>query len=244
MELGDIKGNKSKYFKKSENKEVTITSKYINLGVNSDFDLKETVYILSETEYKELTDINNTDTAREIAITKDNLNDMTNKYNDVIAELDNKETTIKELENKINILTAGNDDKDNTIKGCENQITTLKKELKIYTGVNLEELQQNIKDSETLIKTLNKEIKTKTDYIIYMEQLQTDYIKLIAYYNNFIDKYRTRNIINRIINTSVNLDTPQLKHIDIKGDILKDSSEPVILMAPINSSNKEDKEGK
>lgn len=55
MEQSQIKGSITTYFKKSENKNIERISKYINLGVNSKFNVNDVAYVLNETEYNILT---------------------------------------------------------------------------------------------------------------------------------------------------------------------------------------------
>ena len=232
MEQKKIKANKSKYYKKSENKTVETTSKYINLGVNTAFNVGDIAFILNETEYNDLNNIANTDNAKEIAKLKETITEL----NKQIAKLtDDKET-----------LTTTNNDLANKLATSETQITELnnrirqtEKELSKYTAINVDDLQQKATELETSNNELNKEIKTKTDYIVYLEQLQTDFVKLIAYYNLYFETYKHRNILKRIANTDVNsdIDKPMLKHLDFKGNPTNKDNAPIIATAKPTDAN-------
>ena len=58
LETGTIKGNKTKYFNKTENKEVVKYSKYVNLGVNSAFDIGDKAVVLPINLYDDLINSN------------------------------------------------------------------------------------------------------------------------------------------------------------------------------------------
>lgn len=234
MEQKKIKGSKSSYYKQSEKRNIERTSKYINLGVNSAFDVGDVAFILSETEYTNLNELANTDATKEIAKLKETITEL----NKQIANLtDDKET-----------LTTTNNDLANKLATSETQITELnnrirqtEKELSKYTAINVDDLQQKATELETSNNELNKEIKTKTDYIVYLEQLQTDYTKLIAYHKLYFETYKHRNILKRIANTDVNsdIDKPMLKHLDFKGNPTNKDNAPIIATAKPTDANSE-----
>ena len=76
MEQKKIKGSKSSYYKQSEKRNIERTSKYINLGVNSAFDVGDIAFILSETEYTNLNELANTDATKEIAKLNETISDL------------------------------------------------------------------------------------------------------------------------------------------------------------------------
>lgn len=216
MEQSQIKGKLSSYYKQSENKTIEKTSKYINLGVNSSFDVGELAYILSETEYNDLTEIANTDTAKHIAT-----------LTETISEL---RTDIATLTDENNKLKASNNELVNTVGANETELSELRqliqqkeKELSKYTAIDVETLQQKATELETENKELNKQLGIKTDYIVYLEQLQTDYKELINYQRN--KKFLTP-LLNAIGLTDIA--KPQLKHLDMKGHLITSKNEPIL----------------
>lgn len=234
MEQKKITGSKSSYYSKSEKRNIERTSKKVNLGVNSAFDVGDVAYVLSETEYNDLIKLTNTDATKEIT-----------KLNE----------TIKELNNKLNSLTNDNETLNNANKdlsvinsNLEKEISQLKdliynkdKELTKYNAIDVDKLQQLTTELETTNKELNTEIKTKTDYIVYMEQMQTDFVKLLSYYNDYFKTYKNRNILKRIANTDVNsdIDKPMLKHLDLKGNPINKEDAPTIPIAKTDNAKSE-----
>lgn len=231
MEQKKIKANKSKYYKKSENKTVETTSKYINLGVNTAFNVGDIAFILNETEYNDLNNITNTDNAKEIAKLKETISDL----NKQIAILTDENKTISKTNSKLTATVGVN---ESEISKLNNLIHSKDKELAKYNGVNVDDLQHKATELETTNKELNTEIKTKTDYIVYLEQLQTDYTKLIAYHRLYFKSYKHRNILKRIANTDVtsDIDKPMLKHLDFKGNPTNKENAPIIATAKPNET--------
>lgn len=234
MEQKQIRGSKSSYYKQSENKNIEKTSKYINLGVNSAFDVGDIAFILSETEYTNLNELANTDATKEIA----KLNETISDLNKQITNLTNENTSLETINKS---LSDANSELETKVSELNNTIQQTEKELSKYTAINVDDLQQKATELETSNNELNKEIKTKTDYIVYLEQLQTDYTKLIAYHRLYFETYKHRNILKRIANTDVNsnIDKPMLKHLDLKGNPTNKDNAPIIATVKPNDVNSE-----
>lgn len=232
MEQKQIKGSKSSYYKQSEKKNIERTSKYINLGVNTAFDVGDIAFILSETEYTNLNELANTDATKEIATLNETISDLNKQITKLTNENTSLETTNKSLSN-------ANSGLETKVSELNNTIHQKEKELSKYIAINIDNLQQKTTELKTSNNELNKEIKTKTDYIVYLEQLQTDYVKLIAYYRLYFKTYKHRNILKRITNTDVNsdIDKPMLKHLDFKGNPTNKDNSPIIANVKPSDAN-------
>ena len=222
VEKGEIKGNKSSYYKKTEKKTVTTTSKYVNLGVNSLFDVGDIVYVLGDKEYDDLT--------------SSNIDVLMNE----IEQLKEENRTLKDSNNVLSDkLTAS----DNEIITLNATITMQEKKLSKYNDVDIDQLNQSImelnnkngrlhdeKDNLQNEKDkLNKEIHDKDDEIKHMGEVQADYRVLIQYLNDYINQQHNRHIFQRIINTIVELDRPALQQIDFNGDIKESVTIPATI---------------
>lgn len=71
-------------------------------------------------------------------------------------------------------------------------------------------------------------------YIIYLEQLQTDYKELLHYNRN-------KNFLTPLLNAFGLFDIvkPQLKHLDMKGHQLNKDNEPILTKATDTETNSE-----
>lgn len=196
-ETGIIKGNKTKYFKKSENKEVTKYSKYVNLGVNSNFKLDDIVAVLLINDY-------------------DNL--IANNINS--DELNNANETIKELNKEI-------DSKDKAIANLSNVNEDLTKDLANATKENATTLSAiaNLKDEINSKDVKLTEIMTilKQYNIKEFEELSTllnDYKVALNYLSDCIVAYETQGRFKRFLkeNPTSDIRKPPLKLIDYRGN--------------------------
>ena len=217
VETGIIKGKKSKYYNKSEDKEIIKYSKTINLGVNSSFNIDDNVIILSETDYKQLiatneTDIKATETIKElnnIIVTNEN------RINSLSDELEELKTEILKLTNENNINLSALTDLTNDYKATEIELTEVKRVMKQYNINNADDLQQLFK---------------------LFEFMEIDYIRVINYLNKYLELLQHRGLLQRIINKdlSVDVDKPLLKYIDLQGNKLNDDS---VALNTINVDN-------
>lgn len=232
MEQKKIKGTKKTY--ETQNKKVTKCNRYINLGVNTAFAVDDVVYVLSETEYNDLTATANANATVNISELKETLTE--------------KEKEIAKLTRNITTLETSNTNLTNQIGANETAISELKeliqqkeKELSKYIAIDVDSVTNKLNELETENKDINKEIRTKTDYIVYLEQLQTDYTKLLAYYILYSEKYKSRNIFKRIANTDVDSDIakPTLKHLDLKGNPTDKETAPTIPIVNKSDANSE-----
>ena len=175
VETGIIKGKKSKYYNKSEDKEIIKYSKTINLGVNSSCNIDDNVIILSETDYKELiatneTDIKATETIKElnnIIVTNEN---RINKLSDEVEEL---KTEILKLTNENNINLSALTDLTNDYKATEIELTEVKRVMKQYNINNADDLQQLFKLFEFM----------EIDYIRVINYYETDQMHVVHHSN-------------------------------------------------------------
>ena len=229
MEQTKIKGNKSSYFKKSENKTIETISKIANLGVNSCFDVGDVVYVLSETEYNDLMETVNTDDAKEIAKLNETITLLKKEINTLTDDNNKLQATNKELTN-----TIGNNESD--ISKLQQEKTELndlilskEKELSKYDAIDVEKLQQENTDFETTNKELLEKVTNRDEYIIYLELLQSDFKLLVQYLNTSLTLQKQRNFFNRVINKDVasDIDKPQLELIDFKGNVSDDADAPI-----------------
>lgn len=217
VETGIIKGKKSKYYNKSEDKEIIKYSKTINLGVNSSFNIDDNVIILSETDYKQLiatneTDIKATETIKElnnIIITNEN------RINSLSDELEELKTEILKLTNENNINLSALTDLTNDYKATEIELTEVKRVMKQYNINNADDLQQLFK---------------------LFEFMEIDYIRVINYLNKYLELLQHRGLLQRIINKDLSgdVDKPLLKYIDLQGNKLNDDS---VALNTINVDN-------
>ena len=137
MEQKQVKGSNSTYYNKSKKKEVKTTSKYINLGVNSLFNVDDMAYILSDKEYNRLTNDN-----KEIKELKQQIEVLTNRCNDLLS-------SNKELSDKVTVY-------DNEITSLNQMISSKDKEIS-DNKINIEKYQQTKEDLEIANKE-NKEL--------------------------------------------------------------------------------------
>lgn len=211
MEQKQVKGSNSTYYNKSKKKEVKTTSKYINLGVNSLFNVDDMAYILSDKEYNSLTNDN-----KEIKELKQQIDVLTNRYNDLLS-------INKELSDKVTAY-------DNEITSLNQMISSKDKEIS-DNKINIEKYQQTKEDLEIANKE-NKElisdVMDRDNYINYLERVQSDYRVLIQYFNLYLEQYQQRNIIKRVTNADVDITKPTLNYIDFKGNISDNVSAPLI----------------
>lgn len=211
MEQKQVKGSNSTYYNKSKKKEVKTTSKYINLGVNSLFNVDDMAYILSDKEYNSLTNDN-----KEIKELKQQIDVLTNRCNDLLS-------SNKELSDKVTAY-------DNEITSLNQRISSKDKEIS-DNNINIEKYQQAKKDLEIANqenKELISDVMDRDNYINYLERVQSDYRVLIQYFNLYLEQYQQRNIIKRVTNADVDITKPTLNYIDFKGNISDNVSAPLI----------------
>ena len=196
FETGIIKGKKTRYYKQSEGKEIIRYSKTINLGVNSSFNIDDSVVVLSDDDFKNLNNNNASERISELnCIIADNEN-IINVLSDEVAALRAEVKKLTNSNNKyletINRLTSDN-------KADELELTELKRVMKHHDITSADELQQLFK---------------------LFELLEVDYIRTIDYLNKYLDMLQQRGLLQRIINKDVVVDSPALKYIDVKGNKL------------------------
>lgn len=223
MEQKKIKGTKKT--QKNKNETITKCNRYINLGVNSTFEVGATAYILSETEYNDLND-------------KANVNDD-NNITELKELLTDKEKEIAKLNDTITTLETSNNDLTVKVGAYETDISQLnlliqqkETELSKYTAIDIDKLTNDKETLETENKELSKQLGIKTDYIVYLEQLQTDYKELINYFRN-------KNFLTPLLNAIglSDIDKPQLKHIDMKGNKTDKNNEPILTESNSTDAN-------
>lgn len=234
MEQSQIKGSTTTYFKKSENKNIERISKYINLGVNSKFNVNDVAYVLNETEYNNLIDKANTDAVKQIA----KLNETISELNKQITNLTDDKETLINTNNKLSNKLATYETQITELKQMNQQTAqenkTLTNQLNKYVNIDVDKLQMKTETLTDENKDLLINIKEMDKYIIYLEQLQTDYKELINYNRN-------KNFLTPLLNAIGLSDVvkPQLKHLDMKGHQLNKDNEPILTKATDTETNSE-----
>lgn len=228
MEQKRIKGKQTSYYKKSENKEIVRISKYINLGVNSAFDVDDTVIVLSAPEYDDLLSLANTDTAKAIAKNDETISELNNIVAKVTEDNNRLEFANMELLNTIT-------DNETKLSELQAMVTELQVKLSKYDAIDVEHLQDMVNSLESNNTDLLNKVTNRDEYIIYLELLQTEYKLLLQYLNSYLKLYKQRGLINRIANKDVtDIDKPQLEMIDFKGNVSDDAKAPIITVNPDN----------
>lgn len=211
MEQKQVKGSNSTYYHKKKKKEIKTTSKYINLGVNSLFNVDDIAYILSDEEYNSLTN-----DSKEIKELKQQIDVLTNKCDDLLSSNKNLSDKVTAYENEITSLNQLISSKDKEIS--DNKI-------------NIEKYQQT-KEKLEIANKENKELISnvvdRDNYINYLERVQSDYRVLIQYLNLYLEQYQQRNIIKRIANSDIDITKPTLNYIDFKGNLSDNVTAPLI----------------
>ena len=192
----DVKGT-GKEYKLADGTKKKSVSKRIDLGTKCPFDIGENVAILK-----------------------------TENYDELQAQLQELEDTISEHEAEIKQLKQQNltlSDELDTAKGFllekDDIITKLEKEIAVYDGKHIDELEAKAKELDTsknVIIKLQQELADKQDSI-------NDYEKLTDYKDNIINLLRNQSFIDRYIKRTTvedDLAEPSLKTIDIDGNKL------------------------
>lgn len=208
MEQKQIKGSQANYYSEKEKRVIERVSKYINLGVNSAFDVGDIAHILSDVEYREVLE--------EIKQLKDSNN---------VLDADNKA-----LKEQLNSLSDEVTTYENEIQQHKNEIDKLnltimeqEQELNKYSNIDIDMLQQSIKE-------LSDRVTNRDEYIIYLELLQSDYKVLIQYLNICKDLQDNRNAFNRLLNKDAtsDIDKPTLELINFDGSVIDKKNAPII----------------
>lgn len=196
-ETGIIKGNKTKYFKKSENRKVATISKYINLGVNSDFNIDDVVAVLPINEYETLIANNTND---------DELNKLNETITDLNKELSDKETAITNLNNTNERLTK--------------ELAELNKEnaTNLSAMVNLKDVINGKDKKLTEIMAILKHYDIKQ--IDDLNTLLSEYKIALSYFSDCLVAYEKQGRFKRFLkeNPTNEIAKPPLKLIDYKGN--------------------------
>ena len=226
MEQKKIKGTKKT--QKNKNETITKCNRYINLGVNSTFNVGDDVYILSETEYTNLTDKATANDGVIISELKETITEKEKEIANLTAKITTLKTENKSLTNKVGNISELQ--QENT--ELNNLILSKEKELAKYNAIDIDKLTNDKETLETENKELSKQLGIKTDYIVYLEQLQTDYKELINYFRN-------KNFLTPLLNAIglSDIDKPQLKHIDMKGNKTDKNNEPVLTESNSTDAN-------
>ena len=235
MEQKKIKGTKKT--QKNKNETITKCNRYINLGVNSTFNVGDDAYILSETEYTSLTDKATANDDAIISELKETITEKEKEIANLTAKITTLETSNKDLTNQVGNISKLQ--QENT--ELNNLIRSKEKELAKYTAIDIDKLQQKATELETENKELSNKVTNRDEYIIYLELLQTDYKLLVQHLNNYLSLYKHRNIINRVINKDVasDIDKPQLEMMDFKGNISDEAKAPIIVIDKSNVNKSE-----
>lgn len=156
LETGTIKGNKTTYFNKTENKEVVKYSKYLNLGVNSCFDIGADVVIIAKKDYDNLINTNSNDV--ELMETIKELSNTIDDKDKTIATLTNE---VAELNNEIRTIGNSNTNNATRIADLTNELKAVELELTAITTVMK---QYNITTPDEL-NTIFIDIRTALNYL-------------------------------------------------------------------------------
>lgn len=154
LETGIIKGNKTKYYNKTDDKEVVKYSKYVNLGVNSCFNIDDDVVVISKKEYDDLTATNGNETEiikelNNLIDDKDNkITNLTDKMAELNREIGNINNTNTNNANKIADLTT-------ELKAVELELTELKTIMKQYNITHADELGNLIAEFRVILNYLS-----------------------------------------------------------------------------------------
>lgn len=213
LETGTIKGNKTKYFNKSENKEVVKYSKYVNLGVNSAFDIGDKAVVLPINLYDDLIN-SNKDNIKQLETIKELNNTIADKDN-TIADLTNK---VANLNDEIRTISTTNTSNATRIADLTTELKAVELELTAITTVMK---QYNITSADEL-NTIFNDVRTALNYL-----------------SDCITAYETQGRIKRFLkeNPTIDIAKPPLMLMDYKGNI-NTGNGAEISATKVNDSNK------
>ena len=213
LETGTIKGNKTKYFNKTENKEVVKYSKYVNLGVNSAFDIGDKAVVLPIDDYNNIINSND-DNIKQLETIKELNNTIADKDN-TIADLTNE---VANLNNEIRTISTTNTSNATRIADLTTELKTVELELKELTTVLK---QYNITTADEL-NTIFADVRTALSYL-----------------SDCITAYETQGRIKRFLkeNPTIDIAKPPLMLMDYKGNI-NTGNGAEISATKVNDSNK------
>lgn len=164
FETGIIKGNKTKYYNKTDDKEIVKYSKYINLGVNSNFNIDDNVVVLSKKYYDELMGNNNneiklSETIKELSNNNDELMELIKIKDNEIGNLTADNSKLKDQLQQTTITNANKSDKitklTETTSALEQQLTEYKATLKQYDINTADDLNNLIDEYKIILNYLN-----------------------------------------------------------------------------------------
>ena len=213
LETGTIKGNKTTYFNKTENKEVVKYSKTINLGVNSRFNINDSVIVIAKKDYDNI-----------ITANADNI-----KQNETIKELnkviDDKDNTINDLTNEVAKLNQMIQTISNTNTTNATKITDLMAELKAVeldlTAITTVMKQYNISNADEL-NTIFIDVRTALNYL-----------------SDCITAYEKQGRFKRFLkeNPTTDITKPSLMLMDYKGNVNNNNGAEIINTKTNDSNN-------
>ena len=194
LETGTIKGNKTKYYNKTNETEIIKYSKYVNLGVNSNFNIDDEVVVIAKQYYNDVIAVNNDDIKL-----NETIKELSNNNDELMELLELKNNNIDELRDQLQQSTNTNANKSDEIINLTN---------------SLAEVEQQLTEYLTILKQYN--ITTSDD----LNRIFGEFRVILNYLNDCIIAYEKQGRIKRFLkkNPTSDIVKPATKLLDYRGN--------------------------
>lgn len=194
LETGIIKGNKTKYYNKTDDKEIIKYSKYVNLGVNSSFNIDDKVVVMAKQYYDDLMAVNDDDIKL-----NETIKELSNNNDELMELLEIKDNNIDELRDQLQQSTNTNANKSDEIINLTN---------------SLAEVEQQLTEFKTILKQYD--ITTSDD----LNNVFGEFRVILNYLNDCLIAYEKQGRIKRFLkeNPTSDIVKPATKLLDYRGN--------------------------
>ena len=214
-----VKGNNITYNKKDG--KVNKINKYLNLGVNSLFNVDDEVIIISADDFDSI--------ATADAPTPDDksLLDEISKLEKTIEDKDNE---IKQLKDSYSKLNDSVDEVKALLLSKDSTIDELEKKLVKYDAVDVDEFKEKLTSLNKQNDDLNSELRKSNKIIMMLQNQKMEYKDLVNYNIRIADAYKNQGMLNKLLgrDATAEIIKPNLKLLDESGNVIADKKDAEI----------------
>lgn len=214
-----VKGNNITYNKKDG--KVNKINKYLNLGVNSLFNVDDEVIIISADDFDSIA------TADAPTTDDKSLLDEISKLEKTIEDKDNK---IKQLKDSYSKLNDSVDEVKALLLSKDSTIDELEKKLVKYDAVDVDEFKEKLASLNKQNDDLNSELRKSNKIIMMLQNQKMEYKDLVNYNIRIADAYKNQGMLNKLLgrDATAEIIKPNLKLLDESGNVIADKKDAEI----------------
>lgn len=214
-----VKGNNITYNKKDG--KVNKINKYLNLGVNSLFNVDDEVIIISADDFDSIA------TADAPTTDDKTLLDEISKLEKTIEDKDNE---IKQLKDSYSKLNDSVDEVKALLLSKDSTIDELEKKLVKYDAVDVDEFKEKLASLNKQNDDLNSELRKSNKIIMMLQNQKMEYKDLVNYNIRIADAYKNQGMLNKLLgrDATAEIIKPNLKLLDESGNVIADKKDAEI----------------